>query len=263
MRRSRPSRAGSRMATRRSFRLFGYAGTGKTTLAKYFADNVEGEVLFAAFYRQGGAGAARPRRQERPHHPFADLPAARRGGGLQRGDRQDHRLADVRHQPPEPAQPGGPDHHRRMLDGRRGAGQGPDELRHADPGLGRSRGNCRRSPAAAISPNTSPISCSPKSTARPATTRSSIWPCMCARAAEIMHGDYGTAQVIGKNEVDRDMVLEADQVLVGTNPHQAAIQPAPARAQGLRSGLPAGRRQAGVPEERSGQGPAQRLASGR
>ena len=34
---------------------------------------------------------------------------------------------------------------------------------------------------------------------------------------EIMHGDYGTAQVIGKNEVDRDMVLEADQVLVGTN----------------------------------------------
>lgn len=34
---------------------------------------------------------------------------------------------------------------------------------------------------------------------------------------EIMHGDYGTAQVIGKNEVDRDMVLEADQVLVGIN----------------------------------------------
>jgi exodeoxyribonuclease-5 len=34
---------------------------------------------------------------------------------------------------------------------------------------------------------------------------------------EIMHGDYGAAQVIGKNQVDRDMVLEADQVLVGTN----------------------------------------------
>jgi exodeoxyribonuclease-5 len=34
---------------------------------------------------------------------------------------------------------------------------------------------------------------------------------------EIMHGDYGTAQVIGKNDVDRDMVLEADQVLVGIN----------------------------------------------
>lgn len=31
------------------FRLFGFAGTGKTTLAKYFADQIGGTVLFAAF----------------------------------------------------------------------------------------------------------------------------------------------------------------------------------------------------------------------
>lgn len=31
------------------FRLFGYAGTGKTTLAKTIADGVDGRVLFAAF----------------------------------------------------------------------------------------------------------------------------------------------------------------------------------------------------------------------
>jgi exodeoxyribonuclease-5 len=31
------------------FRLFGYAGTGKTTLARYLADGVDGDVLFAAF----------------------------------------------------------------------------------------------------------------------------------------------------------------------------------------------------------------------
>lgn len=31
------------------FRLFGYAGSGKTTLAKHFAENVQGEVLFAAY----------------------------------------------------------------------------------------------------------------------------------------------------------------------------------------------------------------------
>ena len=31
------------------FRLFGYAGTGKTTLAKYFAEQVCGDVQFAAF----------------------------------------------------------------------------------------------------------------------------------------------------------------------------------------------------------------------
>ncbi len=31
------------------FRLFGYAGTGKTTLARHIAENVDGTVLFAAF----------------------------------------------------------------------------------------------------------------------------------------------------------------------------------------------------------------------
>jgi len=31
------------------FRLFGYAGTGKTTLARHIAEDVEGDVLFAAF----------------------------------------------------------------------------------------------------------------------------------------------------------------------------------------------------------------------
>ncbi|HEV7411473.1 MAG TPA: ATP-binding protein, partial [Bradyrhizobium sp.] len=31
------------------FRLFGYAGTGKTTLARHIAAGVDGEVKFAAF----------------------------------------------------------------------------------------------------------------------------------------------------------------------------------------------------------------------
>ena len=31
------------------FRLFGYAGTGKTTLARHLAQDVDGKVLFAAF----------------------------------------------------------------------------------------------------------------------------------------------------------------------------------------------------------------------
>ena len=34
---------------RQVFRLFGYAGTGKTTLARHFAEGVDGTVLFAAF----------------------------------------------------------------------------------------------------------------------------------------------------------------------------------------------------------------------
>ena len=33
----------------RLFRLFGYAGTGKTTLARHIAEGIDGDVLFAAF----------------------------------------------------------------------------------------------------------------------------------------------------------------------------------------------------------------------
>ena len=48
------------------FRLFGYAGTGKTTLARHIAENVEGEVQFGAYtgkaalvLRSKGCGEAR------------------------------------------------------------------------------------------------------------------------------------------------------------------------------------------------------------
>ncbi|WP_114945816.1 ATP-dependent DNA helicase [Microvirga calopogonii] len=38
-----------RRGDRPVFRLFGYAGTGKTTLAKHIAENVDGEVAFGAY----------------------------------------------------------------------------------------------------------------------------------------------------------------------------------------------------------------------
>ena len=40
------------------FRLFGYAGTGKTTLAKHIAEGVDGKVLFAAFTGKAAHGHA-------------------------------------------------------------------------------------------------------------------------------------------------------------------------------------------------------------
>src|SRR5712672_1839075 len=42
------ARPGSR-GTPQIFRLFGYAGTGKTTLARHLAEDVDGKVVFAAF----------------------------------------------------------------------------------------------------------------------------------------------------------------------------------------------------------------------
>ncbi len=38
-----------RRGDRQVFRLFGYAGTGKTTLARHLAEDVDGDVLFGAF----------------------------------------------------------------------------------------------------------------------------------------------------------------------------------------------------------------------
>ena len=38
-----------RNSDKQVFHLFGYAGTGKTTLAKHLAESIEGEVLFAAY----------------------------------------------------------------------------------------------------------------------------------------------------------------------------------------------------------------------
>src|ERR1700742_3794953 len=42
---ARPGKGG----TPQTFRLFGYAGTGKTTLARHIAESVDGQVLYAAF----------------------------------------------------------------------------------------------------------------------------------------------------------------------------------------------------------------------
>lgn len=39
----------SRKPTKQIFKLFGYAGTGKSTLARHFAENVDGDTSFAAF----------------------------------------------------------------------------------------------------------------------------------------------------------------------------------------------------------------------
>lgn len=39
----------SRKPTKQVFRVYGYAGTGKSTLARHFASNIDGEVAFGAF----------------------------------------------------------------------------------------------------------------------------------------------------------------------------------------------------------------------
>ena len=111
------------------FRLFGYAGTGKTTLARHIAESVDGKVLFAAFTgkaaqvmrNKGCDGASTIHRLiYRARESGEETPELRivgRRAGLQ----------------------GQADHHRRMLDGRRRARPRPDVVRRAGAGARRSR----------------------------------------------------------------------------------------------------------------------------
>ena len=48
------------------FRLFGYAGTGKTTLARHIAEGVDGEVAVRRLHRQGGAWSCAARAATAP-----------------------------------------------------------------------------------------------------------------------------------------------------------------------------------------------------
>ena len=69
------------------FRLFGYAGTGKTTLVKHIAEGVDGKVLFAAFTGKahGNRRADAVAREQQPDHPPAPLADA---GADRQGDRR-------------------------------------------------------------------------------------------------------------------------------------------------------------------------------
>jgi predicted ATPase len=63
------------------FRLFGYAGTGKTTLAKHLAEGVDGKVLFAAFTGKAACVMRSKGLPGRRHHPQPDLQGARKRRG--------------------------------------------------------------------------------------------------------------------------------------------------------------------------------------
>ena len=95
------------------FRLFGYAGTGKTTLARHLAEHVDGKVAFAAFtgkaasvMRSKGCGGAST------IHSL--IYRARESGGGNAELRIVGRCARLQ---------GGADRDRRMLDGRCRAGR--------------------------------------------------------------------------------------------------------------------------------------------
>ena len=198
------------------FRLFGYAGTGKTTLARHFASHVDGQVQFAAFtgkaaqvLRSKGAVNARtihsliyrPRGEEAVEDETTGKTSINPTFSLNRQSPVAKAALIV-----------------------------IDECSMVDEQLGRDLMSFGTPILVLGDPaQLPPISGGGYFTEhepdhllteihRQACDNPIIRLAMDVREGrEFMKGDYGTAQVIGREDVDQDLVLSADQVLVGTN----------------------------------------------
>lgn len=198
------------------FRLFGFAGTGKTTLARHFAEHVDGDVLFAAFtgkaaqvLRSRGASNAntihsliyRPRGEEEVEDETTGKTSIAPMFGINRQSPVAKAALIV-----------------------------IDECSMVDEELGRDLLSFGTPVLVLGDPGQlPPITGGGYFTEhepdfllteihRQARDNPIIDLAMQVRQGnELMHGDYGTTQIISKQDVTQDLVLSADQVLVGTN----------------------------------------------
>ena len=198
------------------FRLFGYAGTGKTTLAKHFAENVDGEVLFAAF--TGKAAQVLRSRGATNARTIHSLIYRPRGEETvedeETGKTSIAPMFSINRQSPLAKAALIIIDECSMVDEQLGKDLmsfGTPFLVLGDPGqLPPVSGGgffTEQEPDYLLS-----------EIHRQAKDNPIIHLAMDVREGrEIMRGDYGSAQVISKSEVTQSLVLDADQVLVGTN----------------------------------------------
>jgi exodeoxyribonuclease-5 len=198
------------------FRLFGYAGTGKTTLAKHFAENVDGEVLFAAFTGKAAQVLrSRGAKNARTIHSLIYRPRGEEEvSNEETGKTSISPMFSINRQSPLA----------------KAALIIIDECSMVDEQLGRDLMSFSTPILVLGDPGQLPpvtgggffTEQEPdfllSEIHRQAKDNPIIQLAMDVREGrEIMRGDYGTAQVISKSEVTQSLVLEADQVLVGTN----------------------------------------------
>jgi exodeoxyribonuclease-5 len=198
------------------FRLFGYAGTGKTTLARYFAEHVDGQVQFAAFTGKAAQVLrARGAANARTIHSLIYRP---------RGEEQveDEATGKKTMSPTFSLNRQSPIAKAALVI--------VDECSMVDEALGRDLMSFGTPILVLGDPaQLPPISGGGFFTEhepdhllteihRQARDNPIIRLALDVREGrEFMKGDYGTAQVIGRDEVTQELVLDADQVLVGTN----------------------------------------------
>ena len=231
------------------FRLFGYAGTGKTTLARHLAEHADGEVKFAAFTGKaasvmrgkGCKGAstihsliyrARESGEEIPSFDLWDEAPASKAELIvidecSMVDAELGRdllsfgvpllvLGDPAQLPPI---------------------QGGGFFTEAEPDVMLTEVH------------------------RQAADNPIIRLSMDIRAGEYLEpGRYGETEVVAKADLDPQRVLEADQVLVGRNATRRAYNMRMRERRGFDGRISRCRRQAGVPAQQPQEGPVQRRA---
>jgi exodeoxyribonuclease-5 len=198
------------------FRLFGYAGTGKTTLARHFAENVDGEVLFAAF--TGKAAQVLRSKGAKNARTIHSLIYRSRG----EEEVSDEETGKTSISPMFTIN--------RQSAVSKAALVVVDECSMVDEALGKDLMSFGTPILVLGDPGQlPPVSGGGYFTDqepdylltdihRQARDNPILHLAMQIReGGDIAYGDYGAARVIGRNEVDQSLVLDADQVLVGTN----------------------------------------------
>ncbi|TPW33158.1 ATP-binding protein [Martelella alba] len=198
------------------FRLFGYAGTGKTTLARYFAEHVDGEVLFAAFTGKAAQVLrARGASNARTIHSLIYRPKGEEMiENEETGKTSVSPMFSINRQSPLA----------------KAALIVIDECSMVDEKLGQDLMSFGTPVLVLGDPGQlPPVSGGGYFTEqepdfllteihRQARDNPIIDLAMRVRnGEELNYGDFGTARVISRREVTQDLVLDADQVLVGTN----------------------------------------------
>ncbi|MBB3949750.1 ATP-dependent DNA helicase [Aureimonas jatrophae] len=198
------------------FRLFGYAGTGKTTLARHFAEGIDGAVQFAAF--TGKAAQVLRSKGAKSAKTLHSLIYRPRGEDTV----SDEETGTSRVSPTFSLNRQSPVAKAKLVV--------VDECSMVDEALGRDLMSFGTPILVLGDPGQlPPVSGGGFFTEaepdfllteihRQARDNPIIELALAVREGrDVPLGSYGTSKVIGRRDVDRDEVLAADQVLVGTN----------------------------------------------
>ena len=231
------------------FRLFGYAGTGKTTLARHIAEGVEGGVKFAAF--TGKAALVMRNKGCDNASTIHSLIYRARESGVE--------------QPSFELWDDAPASKAKLIV--------IDECSMVDAELGRDLMSFECPLLVLGDPAQLPpiqgggffTDCEPDvmltEVHRQAQDDPIIRMSMDVREGRDLDiGRYGESQVVSRAELDPDRVMQADQVLVGRNNTRRAYNMRVRQKQNIEDPLAGRRRQAGLSAQQPQEGPVQRRA---